>query len=870
MRLYTWKDIDRCLRMHKKEWKTSILAMDVYPDELYIYSRESKEAIEEILASILNCTIKNNEIELELGGEHIQIIIEEPEDELISSSDHETIPLFKNILYQEDSAYDSNMITSAGDGRVPVIAFHSYKGGVGRTLSLLSFIKAWTEKRNKDRSLLVIDADIEAPGLSWICDGINREQSFSYLDLMEISQLSRDAKQLAISVKERIKINTFSFESKERVYTQFFMPTYRYEEQLLDIYASPQSVVQGYNKRYFIGEVLSSIGKELGVEAVVIDLRAGMSELSAPLLFDPLIKKYIVSSTSYQSCIGTEMLLRQLLKGMMIDEDTLIPEVLITMVQNNDNTESIHEIIREPYEKNISEDDQDLLDHVIYDLDYASELIRLDSLQSIMSSLEDRRFHEKICSIVESNHLTQKKDTNELIGINDRENVIKRIHELAAEQLTAEGNKHFPMMKTRAIKQLVSIYAVEKPSAVIMGAKGAGKTYLYREILKRESWERFISDIGGESGDEKTIVVPLLATENYSKIVDDLKKGINNYNTLLGNHHVDVMYYQQNRRLAKDMLCTDHSNSEWVHFWKKIMLPEGIDSLDDLNNKLTQEGKRILYLVDGLEELFTNTLKGKNEQVAVSTLCKDVIGELQIKYDSISCLIFARKDMLQNAIPTNFEQFSAQYKGLELLWSKTEALRLALWLVSYVEKAFKMGIDKIEYAADTVIRAKLERLWGKKLGKDSSNEAYSSNWIIAALSDFNGQLQARDIIRFLEYATKESGNSSYDDRYIMPKDIRKAIPLCSIKKIEEIEQEIEDLKPIFRKFRDADDANKKLPFPSGDFNLTKEEESILIREGYLYNDMGRCYLPEIIRHALGFTYSKGARPKVLSLMSRKK
>ena len=54
------------------------------------------------------------------------------------------------------------------------------------------------------------------------------------------------------------------------------------------------------------------------------------------------------------------------------------------------------------------------------------------------------------------------------------------------------------------------------------------------------------------------------------------------------------------------------------------------------------------------------------------------------------------------------------------------------------------------------------------------------------------------------------------------------------------------------------------------FNLTKDEEIILIQEGYLYNDMGKCYLPEIIRHALDFTYSKGARPKVLALMSRRK
>ena len=41
--------------------------------------------------------------------------------------------------------------------------------------------------------------------------------------------------------------------------------------------------------------------------------------------------------------------------------------------------------------------------------------------------------------------------------------------------------------------------------------------------------------------------------------------------------------------------------------------------------------------------------------------------------------------------------------------------------------------------------------------------------------------------------------------------------------------------------------------------------AILREEGYLKRDGDKFYLPEIIRHALGFKYEKGARPKVLAL-----
>lgn len=50
-----------------------------------------------------------------------------------------------------------------------------------------------------------------------------------------------------------------------------------------------------------------------------------------------------------------------------------------------------------------------------------------------------------------------------------------------------------------------------------------------------------------------------------------------------------------------------------------------------------------------------------------------------------------------------------------MLWSKTEALRLALWLVSEADESFKEGVGNIEDAADNMIRHNLEKLWGKKL-----------------------------------------------------------------------------------------------------------------------------------------------------------
>lgn len=56
-----------------------------------------------------------------------------------------------------------------------------------------------------------------------------------------------------------------------------------------------------------------------------------------------------------------------------------------------------------------------------------------------------------------------------------------------------------------------------------------------------------------------------------------------------------------------------------------------------------------------------------------------------------------------------------------------------------------------------------------------------------------------------------------------------------------------------------------LPLDPEHAKLNNDEEKIMVSEGYLKRDGEKFYLPEIARHALGFRYSKGARPKVLSL-----
>ena len=873
MKLYTWKDIERKLLLNKDKWQGVISDTEIYTDEVIIHLKEGQVEADakKILRDIFERKYDGEKILLDLSDEYLGVSFVTDQNE---EDDSVATPLFRNVLYQK-TAYFSELIDKELPG-VPVIAFHSYKGGVGRTLSLLAFVKAWSELNNfeNDQKLLIIDADIEAPGITWLTMK-QEEAAFSFLDLLEVTQEKDNADEIIELIADKILESTIKIETERGRAEHIVLPTYRYVEQLLDMYASPESLAISYNKKYILAEVLSKLGEKVNVGLVLIDLRAGLSEFSAPLLFDPRVKKYIVTSTSYQSVKGTEILLQQLNKGLPLNENSKIPEVLLTMVQNGMNTDEIISELVAVYHSNIAENDDSITDNIVTELPFASELVHLETLPKIMANLSGRDFYKNICEIVKNSYMVSKEPKNDNLNIS-RTKVINNIHKFAAKQITAEGNGTFEVLMTESIQSLIRKYKNSTPNTVIMGAKGSGKTFLYREILRDQYWEKFVERMSknepvsqGLSSDKCILAIPLLASGNAGGFPEVIKNAIASYNKCGAKGKISNSVYVASKEMLLMNIRNDHDILEWKEIWKKVILSafdKTYQSLAELEEELQYRHIKIVFLFDGLEEIFEHTISSENEKNAIRALCRDLIDEVKIAYHNVGLMIFLRKDMARDSLTINYEQFYSLYRDVELQWSNTEALRLAAWLTSQAVPDFYRENIPIETAPGEVIEQTLNRLWGVKLGKPTSNEANSSRWILAALSDFNGQLQARDIIRFLEKATNHVGKAVYDDRYLMPTEIRKAVSECSNDKIGEIRDEIKALRPIFDKLEHASEEKKVLPFTVDTFNLTQAEEKIMKQEGYLKIDNDRYYLPEIIRRALKFKYEKGARPKVLSLL----
>lgn len=192
------------------------------------------------------------------------------------------------------------------------MAFHSYKGGVGRTLSLISLAREISEIYGNQKKLLIIDADLEAPGLTWMLGQGQNAEKISYLDLLELLHFNTVDDNFTQSVAKLVETNVIKIETEKLEVEHYFLPVYRQKDQMMNIYSSPEKVIAVQKDKYIITEFLSRLGAVLKTDMVLVDLRAGITEFSAPFLFDPRVQKYFISSTSMQSIKGTNLILEEI------------------------------------------------------------------------------------------------------------------------------------------------------------------------------------------------------------------------------------------------------------------------------------------------------------------------------------------------------------------------------------------------------------------------------------------------------------------------------------------------------------------------------------------------------------------------------
>lgn len=820
--------------------------------------------------------------------------LDQDEDENVELRLRPTLSKPKTIAYR--TKFAPPLVSDLKDCP-PVLTFHSFKGGMGRTTLALALAGALAERR---RRVLYVDADFEAPGISSLLRHVMPAPRVAFADLLALAHTDPDpeAKTTINLVAERL--------ADQDVDGITVFPCTR-DLGLPEVL--PDSLTFSRNRSaFFVGDLISWVGKEIGAELVIVDLRAGLSELVAALFLDPRLQHVLVTTLNGQSIDGTINLLHHMrtldAKWYKATNERLstLPTVIVNQVPSmqfmGDSGESglttdslsILEAELNKFVK-ISQADAERPEDKNPFFDYAISPVIVENVPNVNILPRDLRTARKrltgsllahVMLDTFGDYLPPKLEVAAPSAApEDLAARRKKLETYAHSAIFAEGTTEAGIFPTQSLSNLVERHQRSLPTVVVLGDKGAGKSYTFMSLAASGTWKEFSTRIDPDARPGVDgLVLPVTTPQDLGEAARDKVREItqNLANQITG---ADPL----NDQLIADAIETQkasgsgESSSAWRNFWLDLIAwrcghrVSEAGAFDDFVAKLGSE-RRVVAIFDGIETTFAGLKGSVADRVAVEALLRAVPDWLaQLPDRRIASIVFIREDVARLALTTNFNQFENRYGAFALKWNWAEASALAFWIAKQAE-AVSTDVEPTQLVEmDEELRGRtLEVLWGWKLGPENSREARSQEWVMSSLSDFNRRIKARDLVRFLYESSKRSkpDDSYYDQRLLSPRAMRDSIDPCSKERVVETGEENQELREVFEKIGQLPHSQRELPWllDQAATRIGLEEVRTLEANGVFFRDGDEYYVPEIYRSGLGLFYSGGARRKVVTLMRR--
>jgi MinD-like ATPase involved in chromosome partitioning or flagellar assembly len=877
--LFTWVDVSQHFAglAERHAWPGWLREVDAYWDSVRFVVREETEPQEvwtwlrEVLGP-LTVAPERGVLLLDQADRERPLPIEiEQTDDLV--------PLDRRPRWADRRvvAELSQPLPAPGDAipdDIPIVSFHSFKGGVGRTLHCVALARRLADTGKR---VLLVDADLEAPGITWMVAESSRID-FAYEDFLSLVHGSRNEDFTdAIDLGKKFLLN-------QEHSGIIVMPARRNHLQIATPYIEPTNLLTADRDLYVLTEALAKLGRAVTADVILIDLRAGVSELSAPLLLDPRVSRIFVTTISDQSVRGTRQVLRELARRAPARRSS-DPNcsLIVTQFNGQDHQERLLEVMAELREAALLvslETIEPAQDVDIVGADVAIPIVnsafepRLLSLPASWSDVVDvvdrTRLADLLTPLVESlpNSSVPNEARSDAIAPLSIDDARGRLAATAADLVFAESSNDADFLATDALRSLAEAHRTELPIEVIIGGKGAGKTFTFLQVCQRANWATFVEAAGVEGATLQVPTIPVLASENLH---DATKDAINARREavsqrLTGQEPASSGAIRDTvvQSLAGELTLVDWRRVWLTCFARAIGLDADPANAEDVLTDFARHHSAI-FVLDGLEDLFQEFVANKREQLALRALlvgCPEWLRTLRGR--PLGMVAFVRRDLAQEAIRQNFGQFEKRYEKYALRWNREEALRLAAW-VCHRGQAVNATGDDIRAAGKERLSEIMQGVWGDKMGSSRSKEARSEVWFFAALSDFRQQIQARDIVSFLATAARESvdADSRWSDRVLAPGAMRNALPVCSRQKIEAITAENPPVGALLDRLSSLDVEFKKLPFRLETVGLSSEQAQLLDANGVVFREDDQYWIPEIFRHGLGF--SAVGRPRVVAV-----
>ncbi|NES40536.1 hypothetical protein [Moorena sp. SIO2C4] len=296
IRLYTWLDIeDVLLRSRKQEkWPEGLVWARSYWNGLTLGVRPGTHS--SVKTWLQGAYEPRLQVDSQYGDiyiilESIQdnqralpVFFQETEEEppiprLIRSLDRSTIIWRQGENLQLPNALQSDLPC--------VAALYPTESNVGQTTHALALAKELTVANKR---VLLIDGNLD-PSINQLRQSRLSFPSICLADFIALihEDFSSGSKEVIDLVAERLKDSL--------VNGIYFLPSFRGNNKLIDVKLK-RLTRKNYANPFFLTDALALLGKSLGVDVVLVDLKPGFSDLALLLISDPRVHRAVLSIAS--------------------------------------------------------------------------------------------------------------------------------------------------------------------------------------------------------------------------------------------------------------------------------------------------------------------------------------------------------------------------------------------------------------------------------------------------------------------------------------------------------------------------------------------------------------------------------------------
>ena len=777
---------------------------------------------------------------------------------------------------------------------VPVAAALSVKGGTGRTTTAVVLGRRWAEM--SDAPVLLVDADLEAPGVSYLLREQVTEARISLEDAIALAHAEpvAGAPATVAFCASRLRDHLVAG-------NLYVMPLRRDIDELVGSAVRPEQLSTPSNP-FAVADLLADIARDLGCSGVVVDVRAGLVPLMVNLAMDPEVSLLFVTTLADQSVRATAALVRFLAQearrsGHQLRKPLVVVNRVPNLLRHTGTDQRLAEPLFDELVRSLVPDepnsDGDPPAEPFGQV-FVPELTEMQVAAGTWSAFLEQVSSSGFSGVV-GPALDQWIETELVPGRTVQAPVpprsvdrttARQLLAAYADGLIAAENTEIPVQRPLVTKPLAALaerFLSEVPIAVSEGGKGTGKTLAARFFVAQAKWDVVVEKLVGRAGAVGADILPVCASiqssARFQAEVDHARRAVAASLSL-----PTPMLANQTTEALKHLIGVGATEQDWVGHWLDIVAwSAGFDpGVQGAGGRfiafLRDGGRSVVAVLEGLEELY-QSVEEANVVTAMRAALVGVIQRLRAEpRRPLGIVVFTRRDTTEASVRQNLDQFRREYSPFALTWSDDDILELAAWLATEsggLPALWGPGFARLSMA-DKMLG--LERLWGRKLGPDDkpgqrSREAYTATWVIAVLSDLRRRLVPRDLIRLLANAARGSEDADeatdYGGRLLTPRAIRAAVEPTSELKVRETEEEISELRAVFDKFRAKRD---QIATPLTEAALTElgiDQTAIdaLRRHGIVFGDNPPYEVPELFRRGLGLRPA-GARRSVVNLYRR--